>query len=925
MESHIEKGLSSEEATRRLKEVGFNELKEKPGPSFFQRVKQQFDNFLVRILLAAALVSIFLGEWVDAGAIIGIVLLNTLIGVFQEVKADRALQMLKKMGAPVARVIRDSQEKLVPGRELVPGDLVVLETGNHVPADVRLVESINLKIDESALTGESVPVAKEANIVLDREIPLGDRLNSAFMGTLVTYGRGLGLVVATGNHTQMGLIAEMIQSTQEELTPLQRKLDGLGKWLGKFTLGICVFIFIFGLLRETSVAQLFQTGLVEYVKDYREEIVLLFMTAVSLAIAAVPEGLPAVVTICLATGMQRMVKKNALIRKLPAVETLGCTTVICSDKTGTLTQNQMTVVAGWVDKGQFSVTGRGYLSEGEFLFGEKRFEATKEPLVRFLLTAAVACSDARLEPSGEDSGKKTYRVLGDPTEGAIIVCALKARMAQEEINQHWPRVAEIPFDSKRKRMSTVHLITEEGKSDLPWEIQAESKYLVYVKGAPEELMKVCSGFCGETGWQPITPEKKRDILTANQAMASQALRVLGVCFRLWAGKPKELGESEVEKDLVFIGLLGMIDPARQEVSQAIEEAKQAGVRTVMITGDYQETAKAIAEQIGLKRPEGLILDGRKLDSLSLGSLAQLVDKVDVFARVSPQHKTMIVEALREKKEVVAMTGDGVNDAPALKMADIGVAMGIAGTDVAKETADLILTDDNYATIVAAVEEGRIIYSNIRKFVFYLVSCNVGEILIIFAAMVLGWPLPLKPVHLLWLNLVTDGAPALALGMEKGEPGIMKQKPRSPSEPVINREMIKGVLIQAAVMALAMLTVFSWSLKTYGEIARAQTTLFATLILSELWRAYTARSERWSVFRMGLWTNRWMQYSVGSSLVMLLVVLEIPFLQRIFGTVPLSWKEWQMILPFSFFSAITAELTKMFSSLKPKEKSQTTLV
>lgn len=912
LETHLEKGLTSQEAEKRLKRYGFNELREKPHPTFFQRVKLQFNNFLIRLLVVAAVVSLCLGEFVDAGAIIAIVVINSLIGVIQEMKADRAITALKKMAAPSARVIRDGQEKIIPGRELVPGDLVILEAGNYVPADVRLVESVNLKVDESILTGESLPVSKEADVVLDREIPLGDRHNSAFMGTVVTYGRGRALVVATGQHTQIGLIAQMLQSTEEEQTPLQKRLDHLGRLLGKLTIIICVVIFVLGLMRQTSIPLIFQQTMLSYLKVYQQEIILLFMTAVSLAIAAVPEGLPAVVTICLALGMQAMAKRKALVRRLPAVETLGCTTVICADKTGTLTENQMTVVSGQAGSRLFSVSGQGYQPEGKFYSDSQVFSSEEVAELKLLLIAAVACSDARLEPSGEEKGKKIYRIIGDPTEAALVVCGAKGGLWPSFVNQAFPRVGEIPFDSERKRMTTVHLLTEEGRKILPEGIGGCAGYIVFVKGAPEKLLSLCQWSYSHSGVQVLTDEERKELLKTNRRMAKQALRILGFACRTLKEKPEEIKDVSLEKDLIFLGLLGMRDPARAEVARAIQEARTAGIRTVMVTGDYQETARAIAEVIGLKRPDGLVVEGNQLSSLTVESLTEIVDRIDVFARVSPQQKTMIVESLKKKGEVVAVTGDGINDAPALKKADIGIAMGITGTDVAKETADLILTDDNYATIVAAVKEGRIIYGNIRKFVFYLISCNIGEILIIFVAMVSGWPLPLRPVQLLWLNLVTDGAPALALGMEKGEPDIMKKKPRPVSEPVITRRMMMMMFFQAVVMAISMLTVFSWSWQTYRELPRAQTVIFATLVLSELFRAYPARSEYLPLWRIGFWTNRWLQYSVGLSLVLLFAVLEIPFLQPVFGTVPLTVVDWQLILPFSLLPALAAELVKFWS-------------
>jgi Ca2+-transporting ATPase len=861
METHLHHGLSSQEARARLERYGPNELQERPRPGFLKLLLDQFNNFLIIILIVAAVVSLLLGETIDALAILAIVVLNATLGVIQESKAEQALAALKRMAAPNARVLRDGQQTTIPARELVPGDIVLLEAGNYVPADLRLVESVNLKAEEASLTGESVPVNKDARVVLDADIPLGDRKNSAFMSTLVTYGRGTGMVTATGMATQIGLIAEMLQSYEEEETPLQKKLAQLGKTLGIFSLAVCGLIFLYGVMRDTQVAMIFQEGLRSYLATYQQALVDLFMTAVSLAIAAVPEGLPAVVTICLALGMQRMVTRHALIRKLPAVETLGCATVICSDKTGTLTQNEMTVVRGWAGGYDFEVSGEGYDPEGQFYRGETAFAPASDPATTLLLHGAVLCNDARLEPSGEEAGQRTWRMIGDPTEGALVVTAAKAGLWRADVESALPRVAEIPFDSDGRIA-------------------------------------------------PLTPELRQTILAANATMGQQALRVLGMACRPLDAVPAEPAPETVERNLTFLGLLGMIDPARPEVKKAVGVAKDAGLKCIMITGDYRETAQAIAGQIGMLTEGGLVLTGAEIDAMSDGELTEMVAHLDTCARSSPQHKMRIVDALKHIGHVVAMTGDGVNDAPALKRADIGVAMGITGTDVTKETADMVLTDDNFASIVAAIEEGRVIYSNIRKFVYYLISCNVGEILIIFVSMLAGLPIPLRPIMLLWLNLVTDGAPALALGMEKGDPDIMKRPPRPTREPVINREMLAGVIVQAIVMTAAVLIAFLYGLRRFPDnLQGAQTVAFATLILSELLRAYTARSERYSLFKIGVFGNKWMQYAVGASFVLLLVVIYVPFLQVIFGTVPLDFRDWMVMIPFILLASVAAEITK----------------
>ncbi len=907
LESQLEKGLSQKEVQTRLQKYGPNELTERPRPGFFQLLLGQFNNFLVIILIIAAVVSLLLGEVIDAAAIMVIVVLNSVVGVVQESKAEQALAALKKMAAPSAQVIRDGHQITIPSRELVPGDIVLLEAGNYVPADMRLVESVNLKVEEASLTGESMPVDKKANVVLNKEIPLGDRINSAFMSTLVTYGRGKGLVTSTGMHTQIGLIAEMLQSYEEEQTPLQGKLDHLGKVLGVACLSICGIIFVYGLVRDTHFGTIFSQGLMAYLSAEKKDIVELFMTAVSLAIAAVPEGLPAVVTICLALGMQRMIRRHALIRKLPAVETLGCTTVICSDKTGTLTQNEMTVVEGWAGGKKFKISGEGYTPTGEFSADGRPFDPGKEPNASLLLHAALLCNDAKLEEGGEEKGAKAWRMVGDPTEGAMVVAAAKAGLWRKGMEAILPRVKEIPFDSERKRMTTIH----EQQAGATMEFDCPP-CVAFVKGAPDIVLDLCDRIVMDGKSVPISEEKKREVLAANQSMARQALRVLGAAYRPMDKVPDECTCEEVEKGLTFIGLMGMIDPARPEVKEAVRVAHGAGLKSVMVTGDYKDTAEAVAKEIGILGAGGRVLTGVELDKMSDADLVAIIDEVDACCRVSPQHKTKIVDAFKAKGHVVAMTGDGVNDAPALKRANIGVAMGITGTDVSKETADMVLTDDNFASIISAVEEGRIIYSNIRKFVFFLVACNIGEILIIFLSMLTGLPMPLRPIQLLLLNLVTDGAPALALGLEKGEPNIMKRPPRPTKEPVINRDMLVSIGFIAAADTVAVLGVFILALSLYpGNLMAAQTMAFATLVCSELLRAYTSRSETFSIFSIGVFSNRWMVLATGSSFLMLLLAIYIPFLQPFVDTVPLSLGDWLTMLPFMFIAPTTAEIVKSF--------------
>jgi P-type Ca2+ transporter type 2C len=912
-----DRGLSSEEVQNRLDQYGPNQLREAPPVSFWQMLWDQFNNFVVIMLLVAAVISAFLGDWVESAAIMAIVILNAALGVIQERRAEQALAALRKLASPDAHVIRDGSRKVIPAHQLVPGDIVLLEAGNYVPADIRLLEAINLRVEEAALTGESVPVQKNASLHLEQDIPLGDRKNTAFMGTLVNYGRGKGIVVSTGMFTQIGLIAEMLQSVEQEPTPLQRRLDQLGKTLGIAALAICAMVFLLGWARGYEPLEM-------------------FMIAVGLAIAAVPEGLPAVVTISLALGMREMIKRHALIRRLSSVETLGSATVICSDKTGTLTQNEMTATRLWVDGKTFEITGSGYAPHGDFLLDGKCVELSAYPAALTALWVAALNNDAIIEASGASSERETFRMVGDPTEGALVVAAAKAGAHQKELNKAYPRIQEVPFDSDRKRMLTFHDLRDPHPEDISplYDQEKRSWKAVLVKGAPDLVLNHCTSYQSmDDRVLPLDETQRMRILISNDQMTQDALRVLGLAYRIRQDLDGIDDLKEAEEDLVFVGLIGMIDPPRVEVPPALQKGRRAGIRTVMITGDYPNTARAIAESIGLLEPGHQVLTGPDLNKMDDVTLQREASYTDVFARVSPEHKMRIVEALRANDEVVAMTGDGVNDAPAIKRSDIGVAMGITGTDVAKESADMVLTDDNYASIVSAVEQGRIIYANIRKFVFFLLSSNVAEIMIIFLATLAGLPTPLTVIQLLWLNLLTDGAPALALAMEKGDPDVMQRPPRPKSEPIINRSMRLGIGIQTITQTGAVLTAFGlglwWHISDAGlsaaggnplalilrydwrgvDVQTAETMAFVTLSLCELFRAYTVRSERTSLFRQGIFSNRFMQYAVGLSLALLMLVVNVPFLQPIFNTHFLSLNEWFWVLGLALVPAVSEEITK----------------
>lgn len=875
-----EVGLKKNEVNKRLEKYGPNELKEEQGKSFISKLIAQFSDFLILILIGAAIISIVVGESSDAIVILAIVIVNAFLGIYQEGKAEKALDALKKMASPNAKVLRDSKAVVVPANTLIPGDIVLLEAGDIIPADLRLIESSNLKVEEASLTGESVPVEKKANESFDKEVSLGDRHNMAYMSTIVTYGRGKGIVVGTGHDSEIGKIATMIQSFEDETTPLQKKLNQLGKVLGVSTILICVLVFGIGLLQKREALEM-------------------FMVAISLAVAAIPEGLPAIVTIVLAIGMNRMVKRNAIVKRLLAVETLGCTTVICSDKTGTLTQNEMTVVKVYVDDKILDVTGTGYEPVGEFKMEDKEIATKSVENLNMLLSIGMLANDAKLERVDD-----LYKIIGDPTEGALVTLAGKADITNE-INKSYPRIEEIPFDSDRKMMTTFH------KNFTP------GKVVSFTKGAPDIIIGRCNSIRIEDKVVPFTDELKKKVLETNSKFAKNALRVLAFAFREYSDLPTNISPENNETNMIFVGLAGMIDPPRPEAKDAIKECKEAGINTIMITGDYKETAFAIAKTLGMAETEDQAMMGDELNNVSDEDLREIVKRVKVFARVSPEHKVRIVSALRANGNIAAMTGDGVNDAMALKKADIGVSMGITGTDVAKNTADLILTDDNFASIVSAVEEGRIIYDNIKKFVFFLLSCNIGEILLVFVSILMNLPVPLLPIQLLWLNLVTDSFPALALGVEKGDPDIMSQKPRNPNEPILDRHMVVSIIFQSIAIAVASLSAYWWGIYRYGldNILEARTIAFTTLITAELLRAYSTRSTHYTIFEIGIFSNKTLVYGTTLSFMLTLVVIYIPFLNPVFHTFPLGFTDWEIILAFAFLPLLIGEIVKLIMHKK----------
>ncbi len=848
-------GLSEEEARQRLEKYGVNELKQREKISPFQILIRQFTSSIVFILLAALVISLLIGEKLDAIVISTIVVLNGVFGFVQEFKAEKAIEALRKLTALKATVVRDGKEMEIDSRELVPGDITLLETGSKVPADARLINIAAFQVDEASLTGESVPSNKTTG-PLDNNILVNDQENMVFMGTIVTKGRAKAVVTGTGMDTEIGRIADMVQEADEKLSPLQVKLKKFGKWLGFVTIGICVVVFGVGVLREYLTTDLFETSFA----------VEMFLASVALAVAAIPEGLPAIVTISLAFGVRRMAKRNALIRKLPAVETLGCTNIICSDKTGTLTKNEMTVREIYFNNRLIEVTGDGYTPEGSFMqtkssasFVRGGGEEVDISSLELLFRSSILCNDSRLNHN------ERWEIFGDPTEGALLVSAGKAGFKKSEMEDRFPRIDEIPFDSERKCMTTIHRVNEENTA--------------YIKGAPDVILNHCKYISINGQVKDITGEDRKKILDVNHKMASKALRVLGFAYKSLDEKYTPKSEI-VEKNLIFIGLQAMIDPPREEVRESIIKCRTAGISTVVITGDHKLTAIAITKELGLFKEGDKALSGEELDKLSDDELDKIVESIVICARVSPEHKVRILNALKKRGHVVAMTGDGVNDAPALKNSDIGVAMGITGTDVAKEASDMVLTDDNFASIVNAVEEGRGIYNTIKQFIQYTLSSNLGEILVVFLAILIGWPLPLIAIQILWVNLLTDGLPGLALGLDPFDKDIMKNPPRKRDEKIISRDVINNILIVGLVMGTGTLLMFYG----YGvETVKAKSIAFTTLVMFQLFNVLTYRAKD---FKIDIRTSKYLIASVVISLLMQFAVLYTP-LNVAFKTVPLG--------------------------------------
>lgn len=846
-------GLSSTEALRRLEKYGKNKLETKKKKTLFKQFLSQLKDVMIYILIIAAIISAFLGEISDALIILLVIIINAVIGVIQESKAEKALDALKELSTPKALVKRDGSLKEILSEDIVPGDIVIIDAGRYIPGDLRLIDTANLKIEESAFTGESVPSEKDASFLPDKEIPIGDQNNMAFMSTLATYGRGVGVIVGTGMNTEIGKIAKMIEQEENDETPLQKKLSELGKILGFLAVGICILIFIISFFQGRDLLEM-------------------FLTSISLAVAAIPEGLPAIVAIVLALGVQRMVKKNAIIRKLPAVETLGSVSIICSDKTGTLTQNKMTVTTVY--------TNDSYIKESEFNLNDNES--------KLLVDCMVLCNDATYSEKSQ---------TGDPTEIALLEYPFKLNILKEKLEKEFKRIDEIPFDSDRKLMTTVNLVDDK-------------KARVFTKGALDSILSICNKISINGKLLDFTKEYKAKVLENSNIMSDKALRVLAFAYKDISKENIVL--DSLEKDLVFIGMVGMIDPPRLEVKDSIKLCKSAGITPVMITGDHKNTAFAIANELGIAEDISQAITGHEIDKFKEEEFNEKIINYRVFARVSPEHKVKIVKAFKSHGNIVSMTGDGVNDAPSLKAADIGVAMGITGTDVSKGASDMILTDDNFSTIVSAVEEGRKIYLNIKKSIVFLLSCNLGEILTLFTAILLNWNSPLQPIHILWVNLITDSFPALALGVDKTKEDVMNNPPRNPKESIFIKSdkiqlIINGVLIGG-------ITLFAFKLgeRLYADsLIHAQTMAFVVLSVSQLFLSLSLRSNTKSAFSLGIFSNKYLVYSILLGIFLQVIIISISFIANIFKVTPLLLYDWIVVILVSLIPFAINEILKLF--------------
>ncbi len=882
--SDIENGLSTAEAQARLAQYGANKLPEPQATSLWRIFFDQFKSVMTILLVAAAGIAFVLGDELEGFSILVVLLLNALLGFVNEYRAEKSVQALKALTVPLAKVVRDGASRESPAADLVPGDIIAFEAGDRIPADARLTEAWSLRLDEAALTGESLPADKDAQAALLAESPLAERTTMIYTGTAVAQGRGRAIVTASGAATEMGKISTLLAGVEEEQTPLQKRLDRLGQYLALVAVLIAAVMIGVGLWRGETFLVMLETSL-------------------ALAIAAVPEGLAAVATIALALGMRRMAKRRAIVRRLAAVETLGSTNVICTDKTGTLTQNQMTVREIHLAERTIHVSGVGYEPKGEFSEAGERINAQADNSLALTLRAGLLCNNAALQNEAD-----AWTIAGDPTEGALVVAASKSGLEADSEREAFPTLKEIPFDARGRRMATVHE-TPKSKSQTPKEGQGE--FIVFAKGAPESILPACSHEQRGDAVAELTESDRARLWEANNEMAGRALRVLALAY-----KQTQSADEELFDGLTLLGMVGMMDPPRPEAQEAIRLCGQAGVRVVMITGDQKATAQAIAREIGIARTDRQqqVLDGQALDAADEAGLRVIVNETSVYARVSPEHKLRIVNALQADGQIVAMTGDGVNDAPALKTADIGVAMGKMGTDVAREAADMVLADDNFATIVAAVEEGRTVFANVKKFVHYLFSCNLSEILTMFVAILAGLPAPLLPLQILWLNLITDVFPALALAGEPAEAGIMRRPPpaeaRAQYPPA---RFIRSIVVQGILLAVSTLAAFVWTLNTSGDLRHASTVAFLTLGLAQLFHVFNSRFETGSAFKQGLFSNRAIWAALGLTITLQLAAVYLPIPQMILKTVPPSPTEWAVVLVASLLPAVSIELYKLRSA------------